>query len=473
MTARLVQCGEFAAGVGGEFERECARQLRDNLPEEYVVATNVNIFRGGTGGGEFYECDVVLSAPGVCDVLEMKCIRPNVVVFEDLIRSQTGFFVDQVFSKLDHKAKILTTRLQKSPFPSGPKHRSVRIGSQVVVPSDTNITFKFNTHATSKRVMTLAEVIEKYRRFSNASPDFRDSVTARENVNGWSAYSNESMLGQRRTGQHLGRFVIRRHIRQQDDLFEYFALDEPPCQMEVFLREFPFDPTLHASQLQEYLRAVARETKVLMKLRHPHIACVIGHFQTGASWVQVSDWFEGERLEDSWAQIAESSIWDKINIFLKIINALEFCHERGVFHRNVSAESVRIAPDLSDVRLVGFDCALDLSATLSTNSSASNRRDPRLIPPEDLAGGTSNPRLSDIFQAGVLLYRLLENGAWPFASTFEFATSSEGIRAYAGEATDRETEALRAVAIRMLNICPENRPDLLSKLAQELQAVLA
>ena len=47
MPAQLVTCGEFAVGVGGEFEQECARQLRDNLPEQYVIATNVNVLRGG------------------------------------------------------------------------------------------------------------------------------------------------------------------------------------------------------------------------------------------------------------------------------------------------------------------------------------------------------------------------------------------------------------------------------------------
>jgi serine/threonine protein kinase len=263
-------------------------------------------------------------------------------------------------------------------------------------------------------------------------------------------------------------------MRRENGIFEYFAVDEPPCKMEVLLREFPFDPTLPASQMQAYLQAVAREARVLMKLRHPYIACVIGHFQTGASWVQVSDWFDGERVEDSWPLIAQSSVWDKINIFLKVIEALEFCHERGVFHRNVSAESVRVASDFSDVRLVGFDCALDLSATATTNSAASNKRDPRLIPPEDLAaGGTKNARLSDIFQAGVLLYRLLEDGAWPFTSTFEYATSSAAIRPFVGPPNDRETEALRQAAFRMLEVRPENRPDLLSKLKQELQAVFA
>jgi hypothetical protein len=474
MPAQLVTCGEFAAGVGGEFEKECARELRDSLPEQYVIATNVYVLRGGSGGGEFYECDVVISAPGICDVLELKCIRPDAIVFEDLMTSQTGFSAERIFSKLNDKAKILTSRRERSPFPSGQKHRNVRLGSQVVVPSNTRVTFKFSPHATSKRVMTLADTVEKYRSISTASRAFQDSVTTRENLSGWSAYRNESVRGQRRTAQHLGRFIIQRQIRRENGIFEYFAVDEPPCKMEVLLREFPFDPTLPASQMQAYLQAVAREARVLMKLRHPNIACVIGHFQTGASWVQVSDWFDGERVEDSWPLIAESSVWDKINIFLKVIEALEFCHERGVFHRNVSAESVRVASDFSDVRLVGFDCALDLSATATTNSTASNKRDPRLIPPEDLAaGGTKNARLSDIFQAGVLLYRLLENGAWPFTNTFEYATSSAAIRPFVGPANDRETEALRQAAFRMLEVRPENRPDLLSKLKQELQAVFA
>src|SRR5438477_7374434 len=134
MPAQLVLCGDPAPGVGGEFERECARELRDNLPDGYVVATNVHLLRGG---GEFYECDVVLSAPGVCDILEAKCIRPDVIVWEDLIASQTGFTIDQVFSKLDHKAKVLSSRRQKPPFPSGAHHRSFRVQSQVVVPADT------------------------------------------------------------------------------------------------------------------------------------------------------------------------------------------------------------------------------------------------------------------------------------------------------------------------------------------------
>ena len=47
MPAQLVSCGDFSAGIGGEFERECARRLRDGLPDGYVLATNVSLERGG------------------------------------------------------------------------------------------------------------------------------------------------------------------------------------------------------------------------------------------------------------------------------------------------------------------------------------------------------------------------------------------------------------------------------------------
>lgn len=470
MSAELIACGEFAVGVGGEFERECARTLRDQLPNGYIIATNVYLARRVDG---FYECDAVIAAPGVCDVLEMKCIRPDVSVWEDAIVSSTGYFVDRVLSTVNNKAKVLSSRIAKSPFPSSGHHKSVRVNSQVVVPSDTRINFKCPAHNSSRPVRTLADTVAKYQQMAAESKEFCDAVAGREIRNAWVAYRNDSAKGMRRTHRHLGRFTIRRQLSDEPGLYEYFAVDEPPCKMEVHLREFPFDSALPASELEAYLQQVARETRILMRVRHPWVSCVVGHFQTGASWVQVSDWFDGKKLEDIWSVMADTSSLEKMGLFIKTIQALQFCHEKGVFHRNLGARALRVSEDLADIRLGGFDCALDLSGTSTTTSSLLARRDPRLVAPEDLhTGRSSNPRMADIFQAGVLLYRLLENGEWPYTATFEYVTSGAQLRPFGVPLRDPETEALRRLALRMLDVNPARRPDLLKKVEQELENIL-
>jgi hypothetical protein len=133
---------------------------------------------------------------------------------------------------------------------------------------------------------------------------------------------------------------------------------------------------------------------------------------------------------------------------------------------------VRVSHDLADIRLGGFDCALDLGGT-STTTGLLSRRDPRLPPPEELqTGHSSNAGLADIFQAGVLLYRLLENGEWPFTDTLEYVTSGAQLRPFTVAFPDAEAEAVRNLALRMMDAKPARRPDLLNKVEQELENIL-
>lgn len=473
MPAELIPFGEFAYGAGGEFERECAAALRDELPEGYIIATNVHLARRDGG---FYECDAVIAAPGICDILEMKCVRPEITVGEDIIVSSTGFCIDRPLSTVDTKAKVLASRRQQYPFPSARHHTDVRVGSQIVVPSSTRISFKHAPDAATRAVRGLGDTVKKYNDLAREISFFGNGVARKETRNAWLAHRNGAAPTQRNTLRYIGRFAVRRQLSgsANQGVYEYFAVDEPPVQMEVLLREYAFDPALPESELEAYLKEVACETRILMKVRHPFVACVVGHFQTGGSWVQVSDWFEGKRLEELWPVIAGTSSLEKMSIFLKVIQALQFCHEKGVFHRNLAADVVWVAQDLADVRLGGFECALDLSSTSTLTGTTLTRRNSRLMAPEDLqTGRSSNPRLADIFQAGVLLYRLLENGKWPFTDTMDYVTGGAHLRPFSDLSCDDETTQLRDLAVRMIDVTPSHRPDPLSRVEQELGSALA
>ena len=133
-----------------------------------------------------------------------------------------------------------------------------------------------------------------------------------------------------------------------------------------------------------------------------------------------------------------------------------------------------VSADFSDVRLGGFELARDLSASSTVTGVGLVSRDPRLVPPEELRGGSaSNARLGDVFQAGVLLYRLLESGAWPFTSTLEYATHPSGsFRDFSG-IEDPETPGLRRLARKMTALDPSARPDQLKRVEQGIEAIFA
>jgi serine/threonine protein kinase len=216
---------------------------------------------------------------------------------------------------------------------------------------------------------------------------------------------------------------------------------------------------------------MSAEMRVLQGIRHPNVLCVIGHFQTGCSWIQVSDWFDGQLLADLWPAIQDLPMFHRIGLFGQVLEGLRYCHSRNVFHRNISDAHVAISADLQEVRLGGFDCAVDAAA--STSLSAKSKlglREKRLIPPEELSAGTlGNPRLGDIFQAGVLLYRLLSGGTWPFSDSLEYACDGV-IRTPEATLTPELTDAL-AVASEMMALDPQRRPDPIARVQTRLKAI--
>lgn len=463
--AELFTFGEQSPTVGGEFERECCRRMRDELPDGVIVAANIELARDR---GSFYELDAVVSAPGFCDVVEFKCVRLHVDVYEDLISTASGFTAERIFSLVNKKAKILAERLRRSPFSTVtvPWVRPL-----VVVPDDAEVTIHHDEYRSEPPIRTISDVIRHYlERVSREKTILGDSHARVRNRNGWAAFHRTGTMAAR-SSHRLGRFVIRRRLSAESARREYIGIDEAPCQVDVHLREYPFDPTLPAAQLKSTLDAMAREFRILRRVRHPNISCVVGHFQTGTSWVQVSDWFDGKTLEDAMSVVTDLPLVQRVGLFRSIIAGLQFCHEKGIFHRNLDGCAVLIADDLQEVRVCSFEYAFDVAASSSMTAGRLAVREPRIVPPEELIGGTSkNLRLGDVFQAGVLLHRLLCGGRWPFRSSLEYAVS-KGQTMLGCDDVDGDTKRLLAVARRMMSIDPSRRPDMLARVDQELQSL--
>ena len=274
------------------------------------------------------------------------------------------------------------------------------------------------------------------------------------------------------TRNSLGRFLIKRRLVAGLPR-EYLAMDEPPCKVDVHLKEFPYVPTATRKELEDYLDKVSREMQALRRIRHPNICCVVGHFRTGHSLVQVSDYFDGSPLSECWHALKELQLPEKLGLVGKVAQGLGYCHSQGVFHRNLDASQVLVDGAWKYVRVQGFEFAKDLDATHTMTEENLGRRDPRLTPPEDLVGsGSSDPRRSDVFQLGIPFYRVVEDAAWPFENTMDYFTGGGHIREMTNHEDDLGVRGVRELIVSMLSIRPLDRPDPIAAVEARIGALL-
>jgi hypothetical protein len=469
MPAHLIVCGESPPGVGGEFEDECIRLLVSKLPEPFTVVRNVSLPRGG---GAYYEYDAILLWPNGWDILEFKCIRPFADVYEDHIGGMAGFVAERVFSRLDNKAKVLAGRKVEPRLESSYDRRAQRITCAVILPNQTTVNFREKGDQKLRPVVkTLDDAVRYFMPHGQGlSAEDRTHLTRWRAA--WDAFAAKHAPGSRRNPRYMGRYLIRRRLSSVHGTYAYHAIDEPPCPVDVHLKEYPLDPTLSREDLQRYVDAVSREMLTLRRVRHPFVSCLVGHFSTGGSLVQVSDWFEGRPLEESWDAVRDMTVAQRVGLCYRIASAMAFCHEKGVFHRNLTADAILVSEDGEDLRVTGFDLArdLELSSTLPDDKLAS--RDVRVIPPEELGRRSRvSPRLADAYQMGLLFYRISEAGCWPFENALEFATGAEPVRPMTEIQGEEAAPALQRLIADMLAVDPKRRPDPLQRVEAELRAI--
>lgn len=455
--ATVLKFGEPPATPGGDFERACAKSLAQNLPDDYTLITNLTL---PTHQSNFYEMDLVVASQAGHEILECKFIRPVARVGEDYIEGTGGYFVDNAFSTLSNKCKVLESRLKKPPFFG---YEGAHPISRIIVPDDCELDFLEKQHRDNQKVLRLGDYLRLVRK-QPLTPAARSNVRAR-----WIEHRTKYQAPTERRDGRLGRFSIKRRLEAAGDRVAYLAVDEPPCKVDVHLLEIPFPQDMPAAQLEAYLAKATRPMAALRRLRHPLIHCVTGHFCTGSSLVQISDWFDGETLP-TLTRNQTLSVEDKTLLMTRVAEALIYCHRQNVFHRNIHPSNVLTAGDCNNIQLTGFECVRDPLQDQTVTLEELRKRDVRVVPPEEIQNASNiDYRLYDIFQAGVLFYWILEDGRWPFPSTFDYITG-EGLLDFQAIA-DSRYEPLQRLITSMLAIDSRRRPDMFTSVLADLQQI--
>ena len=230
-----------------------------------------------------------------------------------------------------------------------------------------------------------------------------------------------------RTGERVGAFRIVRQLGRGGMAGVYLANRvDGAFEQQVALKFLR--PGLDT---EDFVRRFLAERQILSSLDHANIARLIdgGTTERGLPYLAL-DYVDGVPITD-YCQHRACSIEERLDLFGQVARAVQYAHANLVVHRDIKPSNILVTAD-GRVKLLDFGIAKLLDPEIGPAEAPLTRTGlrpltPEYASPEQIRGETITTA-SDVYQLGVLLYRLL-TGERPYrisgtGTTLESAISS-------------------------------------------------
>ncbi len=156
----------------------------------------------------------------------------------------------------------------------------------------------------------------------------------------------------------------------------------------------------------EALRLFQQEARILSKLKHANLPVVFGCFTENENAYLVMTFIEGKSLKEVIEREKDKGRLLKpdrvISWALQIMDALDYCHQQRILHRDVKPENLLLAPLQDKIYLVDFGLARSI---ICRNAPAAGTY--TYAPPEQFQPNGRLSFSSDVYSLGATLYHLL------------------------------------------------------------------
>ena len=200
-----------------------------------------------------------------------------------------------------------------------------------------------------------------------------------------------------------------------------------------------------------------REEEIGKLLDHPGVMKVFADENRSRVYM-VMEWVDGRLLRKILDEQKKLPPERAVQLSVRILNALEYIHSRGVAHRDLKPENVMV--DESDnIKLIDFGIAAHAKSRRLTFAKLSQTMGtPDYISPEQVKGKRGDAR-SDLYALGVMLYEMV-TGRVPFTGENAFLIMND--RLLNNPLPPREIDAsitaqLQEIIYRALERNPKNR----------------
>ncbi|CEM11463.1 unnamed protein product [Vitrella brassicaformis CCMP3155] len=207
---------------------------------------------------------------------------------------------------------------------------------------------------------------------------------------------------------------------------------------------------------QQRRKSVRREIRLLQRLCHPSIVrmyeaidtpkqiYIIMEYLGGGSLHAFLKTKAGRRLDETQAR----------GIFLQVCDALRYCHDRSIVHRDIKLENL-LMDDEGRVKLIDFGFSTIVAPGRKLRIFCGT---PSYMAPEIVARREYDGFKADVWALGVLLFAMLV-GHFPFKGATDKDLYRKIVRG-AFYLPDHLSPSVRALLQRVLSLDPNRRPHL-------------
>lgn len=212
-----------------------------------------------------------------------------------------------------------------------------------------------------------------------------------------------------------------------------------------------------------------REEEIGKLLDHPGVMKVFSDEDRSRVYM-VMEWVDGRLLRKILDEQRKLPPERAVQLAVRILNALEYIHSRGVAHRDLKPENVMVDEN-DNIKLIDFGIAAHAKSRRLTFAKLSQTMGtPDYISPEQVKGKRGDAR-SDLYALGVMLYEML-TGRVPFTGENAFLIMND--RLLNNPLPPREidpsiTPQLQEIIYRALERNPKNRYASARDFARDLQ----
>jgi serine/threonine protein kinase len=210
-------------------------------------------------------------------------------------------------------------------------------------------------------------------------------------------------------GTQLGHYRLTERIGEGGGGVVYAAEQIEPVQRRVAIKIVRL-----GMDTEGVIARFEIERQALALMDHPHIARVLdaGATASGRPYF-VMELVAGEKIT-RYCDSRQLNITERLNLFIKVCQAIQHAHQKGIIHRDIKPSNILVAHDngVTIPKVIDFGIAKATHSKIGGVTIFTSHDQffgtPSYMSPEqiDLAGLDVDTR-SDIYSLGVLLYEIL------------------------------------------------------------------